>query len=84
LLDRGAQIDQAVPDDENALIQASGAGHWEVVKLLVTRGANVNARIWVERDRNGRGEWRSPLIMARKGRHTDVVNYLLSVGARED
>jgi hypothetical protein len=29
------------------------------------------------------GEWRSPLSMARKGRHAAVVTYLLSAGARE-
>ena len=33
--------------DENALIQASGAGRLETVKLLVSRGADVNARIRV-------------------------------------
>jgi beta-lactamase regulating signal transducer with metallopeptidase domain len=84
LLDRGAVVDQVVPDDENALIQASGEGHLDVVKLLVARGADVNARVWVERT-GGRpnGEWRSPLGMARRGRHDAVVAYLLSTGARE-
>jgi bla regulator protein BlaR1 len=83
LLDRGASIDQMVPDDENALIQASGSGHLPVVKLLVTRGADVNARVWVEGSGNSKGEWRSPLSMARKGRHGDTVAFLLSAGARE-
>ena len=31
LLDRGARIDEVVPGDENALIQASGNGHLDVV-----------------------------------------------------
>ncbi len=84
LLDRGAKVDQMVPDDENALIQASGEGHLEVVKLLVARGADVNARVWVEpASERPNGEWRSPLTMARKGRHDAVVAYLQSVGARE-
>jgi len=84
LLDRGAIIDQMVPDDENALIQASGSGHLPVVKLLVSHGADVNARIWVDRARDLKGEWRSPLSMARKGGHNGVVDFLLAAGARED
>ena len=81
LLDRGASVDLAVPGDENALIQASGNGHLDVVKLLVARGANVNARIWADNNRDG--EWRTPLGMARRGRHTAVVEFLQSVGAVE-
>ena len=72
LLDRGANIEQVVPRDENALIQASGNGRLAVVKLLVSRGANVNARAWADTDRDA-GEWRTPLGMARRGRHTAVV-----------
>ena len=84
LLDRGARIDEVVPSDENALIQASGSGQLAVVKLLVSRGANVNARVWVEETRNSKGEWRTPLSMARKGKHSDVVDFLLTTGAREN
>jgi bla regulator protein blaR1 len=82
LLDRGASVDMAVPGDENALIQASGNGHLDVVKLLVSRGANVNARIWADTNRVD-GEWRTPLGMARRGRHTAVVEFLRSAGAVE-
>lgn len=84
LLDRGASVDQIVPDDENALIQASGSGHLPVVKLLVSRGADVNARVWVDGADDSKGEWRSPLSMARKGGHRSVVEFLLSAGAREN
>jgi beta-lactamase regulating signal transducer with metallopeptidase domain len=80
LLDRGASVDLAVPGDENALIQASGNGHLEIVKLLVSRGANVNTRIWADTNRAD-GEWRTPLGMARRGRHTAVVEFLQSAGA---
>ena len=83
LLDRGANIDQIVPGDENALIQSSGNGELDVVKLLAKRGADINARAWVEHGQPSTGEWRTPLGMARKGRHSDVVSYLLSLGARE-
>lgn len=83
LLNRGANIDQVVPDDENALIQASKEGRLRIVRLLVNRGANVNVRIWVEHGEPASGEWRTPLSMARKGRHGDVVADLISSGARE-
>ncbi len=84
LLDRGAHVDLIVPGDENALIQASAHGRLDNVKLLVARGADVNARVWVEQARErSQGEWRTPLSMARRGRHAAVVAFLLSVGARE-
>lgn len=44
LLDRGASIDQTATFGDNALHRASANGHLEVVKLLVARGADVNAR----------------------------------------
>ena len=73
-----------MPGDENALIQASGSGRLEVVKLLVARGANVNARIWVEESYPARkGEWRTPLSAARRSNHEAVVAFLLAAGARE-
>ena len=84
LLDRGADVEQIVPGDENPLIQASGSGRLDVARLLVSRGANVNTRVWVDRTfNNAAGEWRSPLSMARGGRHEAMVQYLLSQGAVE-
>lgn len=84
LLDRGARIDEMVPDDENALIQASGSGQLDVVRLLIGRGADVNARAWAESaGERLRGEWRTPLSMARRGGHHAVVAALLAAGARE-
>lgn len=83
LLTQGAIVDQVVPGDENALIQASGSGRLAVVELLVSRGADVNAAVWVGREdqANGEGEWRTPLSMARRGRHSDVEKFLMSKGA---
>jgi hypothetical protein len=91
LLDAGARINEVVPGDENALISASGAGRLNVVQLLVVRGADVNARVWSGPSlvRTGPtisqspGEWRTPLSMARSARRQDVVQFLLSVGAKE-
>ena len=84
LLARNAAVDQAVPGDETALIQASGEGHLGIVKLLVSRGANVNLGMWVdESGPRAEREWRSPLSMARRGRHAAVVGFLVSAGARE-
>ncbi|HWW62813.1 MAG TPA: M56 family metallopeptidase [Thermoanaerobaculia bacterium] len=77
LLDRGARIDEVVPGDENALITACAAGHADVVRLLVARGADVNLRVWAD----GR-EWRSPMIMARRGHYDDVIRILGEAGAK--
>ena len=84
LLDRGASVNQVVPEDENALIQASGEGRLDVVKLLLARGADVNIRAWAESAlERPDGEWRTALSMARRGRHDSVVRLLLAAGARE-
>ena len=86
LVQRGANVNQAVEGDETPLIQAAAEGQLEMVKFLAAQGADANAHIWVEHagqdDGQGpRGEWRSPLNMARKGGHTAVVQYLQSLGA---
>ena len=84
LLTSGARIDEVAPGDENALIQASGRGHLAIVELLVTHGADTNARVWAaSRSDKARGEWRTPLGMARQGRHAAVVSFLMSAGARD-
>ena len=82
LLDRGARVDMVVPGDENALIAASGAGHLDAVKVLVARGADVNARVPSGLLARGGEEWRTPLSMARRGGHRDVVAFLIANGAR--
>ena len=97
------------------MIRASEKGHLEVVKLLVARGADVNAQVWASRtsqfvsaegktvtgkvsrgefrkkdgkmqivdDTPEKGEWRTPLSMAERGEHKDVVDFLLASGARQ-
>lgn len=85
LLDRGASIEKVVPGDENALIHASETGAADVVRLLIERHANLNARVWSDAGDGDKtsGEWRTPLGMARRNQHADVVNLLLAAGARE-
>jgi beta-lactamase regulating signal transducer with metallopeptidase domain len=82
LLDQGAGIETVVPGDENALIHACEAGQADVVRLLLERGANVHARVAAVGP-DGRREWRTPLSMARRGGHADVVRILEAAGARE-
>jgi beta-lactamase regulating signal transducer with metallopeptidase domain/ankyrin repeat protein len=84
LLDQGADIERVVPGDENPLIHACEGGHLDVVKLLLSRNANINARVWVEHDGpDQKGGWRTPLIMARRNGHRELVAYLLANGAIE-
>jgi ankyrin repeat protein len=84
LLDRAANINEIVYGDENPLIRASAEGRLDVVRLLVNRKADVNARVWIEPEPwRPNGEWRTPLSEARKRGHQDVVQFLLSVGAKE-
>jgi beta-lactamase regulating signal transducer with metallopeptidase domain len=82
LVQRGADVNLAVEGDENPLMGAAEGGHLEIVKFLVERGADIHARIFNERY-DGGSEWRTALSQARKNRHTHVVRYLESLGARE-
>ena len=84
LIQRGADVNLAVPGDENPLMGAAEGGHLEVVKFLVDKGADIHTRIWSQRGgRADDGEWRTALSQARKNRHVVVVSYLESLGARE-
>ena len=85
LIVRGADVELVVNGDENPLIKACEAGQLAAVRALVSRGANVNARVWADFYRGGTtsGEWRTPLSMARRGDHKEIVALLISAGARE-
>ena len=86
MLDHGADVNAFDPLGRTPLMYAAGSDTLalDVVKLLVARGANVSASVWVDSSSLERqGEWRSPLSMARKGKHASVVAFLLAAGARE-
>ena len=72
LLDRGADVNEAVLRDGNPLIVAAARGHLEVVTTLVDRGADVNAFV---------PEDETPLINATRGGHLQVAAYLIDKGA---
>jgi hypothetical protein len=60
-------------NDSNALDAASHMGHTDIVKLLLDRGANVNAA-------HGNMGW-TPLSSAAWRGHTDVIKLLIERGA---
>jgi beta-lactamase regulating signal transducer with metallopeptidase domain len=83
LLDHGAAIEEVVPGDENPLIKACESGEAGAARLLIDRGANINARVWAPGGGKGEGEWRTPLLMARRNGHTELMRLLRAAGARE-
>ncbi|WP_024927360.1 MULTISPECIES: ankyrin repeat domain-containing protein [unclassified Mesorhizobium] len=69
-LDKGAAIDEV--DGVTALYIACEAGHVELTKLLINRGADVNLPV----------SWqRTPLYAANKGGYAQIVKLLLDNGA---
>ncbi len=77
LIDKGADVNGkgggGILNDDNALSIACLAGHTDVVKLLLAKGANVNTA-------HGNMGW-TPLSSAAWKGHTDIVNLLLDKGA---
>jgi ankyrin repeat protein len=99
LLQRGAAVNLVPQGAETALIRAADEGYLPMVQLLVANGADVNQGIWVVRTgaiwftstRNDairtlarqEPQLRTPLSAAREDAHTDVVDFLISAGARD-
>jgi outer membrane protein assembly factor BamB len=75
-LAKGADVNAKARYDVTALIFAAGSGRIEAVKLLIARGANVNAQDTFYRARAAE--------MAITNGHVDVALYLLQNGAEGD
>ncbi|KAL7676382.1 hypothetical protein ACOME3_002636 [Neoechinorhynchus agilis] len=77
LIEHGADVNIAPPPQsrDTALTIAADRGHHQFVKLLVNRGANIEAR-------NKRGQ--TPLWLACNGGHLETVKCLLSHRADPD
>jgi outer membrane protein assembly factor BamB len=75
-LNQGADVNAKSRYDVTALIFAAGSGRLEAVKLLVARGADVNAQDTFYRARAA--------DMALTNGHSDVVIYLLQNGTDAD
>ncbi len=73
LLEAGTPVDAAARYGQTALFFAAEKGHLEVVRLLVDRGADINAR--------NRFFQASALSMALEGGHLPVARFLLERGA---
>jgi ankyrin repeat protein len=74
-LDKGADINaKEAIIGRTALIMASDANHTEVVRLLLEKGADVNAKT-----KYGK----TALALAKIKDHTDIVQLLEKAGAKE-
>jgi hypothetical protein len=80
LLDAGVPADAKAPrHGQTPLLFAAGEGRLDVVRLLVARGADVNARETFF----GQTPLSSALGGPRGGRHREVALFLLSKGAQD-
>lgn len=75
LLTAGAPVDAPARYGQTALYYAAEKGSLEAVKRLVERGANVNTRNSFFNE--------SPIQVALRSDHLDVVRYLLTQGAED-
>jgi ankyrin repeat protein len=73
LLERGANVNLSSADAFPALYSAARGGHREIVRLLLDRGADVNAR--------ARG-WSARQAAEKQG-HVEIVKLLREHGATE-
>ena len=70
-----------VEGDETPLINAAAEGSLAVVQMLAGAGADVNLSAWG--GDSAAPELRTPLTMAQRYGHADVVAYLVAQGAKE-
>lgn len=76
----GADVNAIVPSDETPLINAARGNQIDVARYLINHGADVNLAV---RAPTVDGEQlRSPLSMAQRGGHTEMIALLREAGAR--
>lgn len=75
-LNGGADVDARNGEGETVLMRACDLGHIHIARLLIERGANLDARNYDQYD--------SPLINACQSGHIDVARLLLDSGANVD
>lgn len=76
----GADVNAIVPSDETPLINAARRNRLDVARYLIEQGADVN--LAVRAPMVDGSELRSPLQMARRGGHTEMIELLRQAGAR--
>jgi ankyrin repeat protein len=79
-VDAGADVNAVVRGDETPLINAARRGRLEAARYLIAHGADVN--LAVDAPTLDGSERRSPLSMAQRGGHADIVGLLQQAGAR--
>merc|ERR1712137_1199535 len=79
LLDDWATIDVADSQGQTPLFKAAEGGHFESVRLLALRGANVNVIVKVIVDE--KEQMMTPIIAAARSKHSECVTELLRFGA---
>ncbi len=79
LLEKGANVDEAAPSGAmqgyTCLMMAARNARPDIVKFLVGKGANVNAKA---------GDGNTPLSLARKAKDEDMVKLLVELGAKDE
>lgn len=73
---KGVDVNAKDDNGETALMGACGNGHLEIVKYLISKGADINAKAEATRFRGT-----TALILASMYGHLEVVKYLVSKGA---
>lgn len=81
LLDRGTPPDQANDFGKTALMVAAAHDQAEAVRLLLDRGADINAATWTDRNGGLDHDGRTPLMYAAARGSLAMVKLLLSRGA---
>lgn len=82
MLAKGARLESRDRDGHTVLHDAAQMGEAELVKLLLEKGANINAQVVDSHAQVVDRSWGdTPLHLAARRRHSGVVRLLLNAGA---